>query len=262
MTHPLAASSAADPMSAAPVADWPDPGPADVDSPGLRRPAGAPSRRPPGEAPSSGGVPSSGGPSSPGSVELVRLAQAGDRSAFEQLVRDTARMLFARLYLETGDRDAADDLVQETYLTAWRSIGQLRDVPDASAFRRWLFAVARTARLDAARREGRKKRGGLRSGSRLRLTGASPEHDDLLAGLNDPGPPPDEALGRRELQEQALALLRSLPEEYRLPIAMRYLSGAEHDTICRQLGLTNGSLRGLLSRGMTRLRMLLTASEA
>ena len=46
----------------------------------------------------------------------------------------------------------------------------------------------------------------------------------------------------------------------RLPISMRYLAGAEHATICEQLGLTGGSLRGLLSRGMAKLRQLMTAA--
>jgi RNA polymerase sigma-70 factor (ECF subfamily) len=232
---------------------------------GLRMATGGPPARwadgPPGSHdPGAGDPPDPDDPAAAPEVALVRRAQAGDTAAFETLVRGTARMLYARLYLDTGDRDQADDLLQDTYLTAWRSIGQLRDVPDATAFRRWLFAVARTARLDAARREGRKKRGGSRAGGGLRLTGASAAHDDLLAGLNDPGPPPDERLDRQERQDHALALLRSLPEEYRLPIAMRYLSGAEYDTICQQLGLSNGSLRGLLGRGMAKLRLLLRAS--
>jgi RNA polymerase sigma-70 factor (ECF subfamily) len=188
-------------------------------------------------------------------ADLVLRAQAGDRSAFEQLVRGTARMLYARLYLDTSDRERTEDLVQETYLTAWRSIGQLRDVPDASSFRRWLFAVARTVRIDSARHDLRKKRAGPRP------AGQSEAQDDLIAAIHDPSLSPDESMERREKQDQALALLRSLPEEYRAPIAMRYLAGADYQVICRQLGLSNGSLRGLLNRGMARLRQLLGASE-
>ena len=48
--------------------------------------------------------------------------------------------------------------------------------------------------------------------------------------------------------------LKSLPEEYSLPLTLRYIAGADYETIGRQLGLSNGSLRGLLSRGMARLR--------
>ena len=55
-------------------------------------------------------------------------------------------------------------------------------------------------------------------------------------------------------RQQVLAVLRTLPDEYRLPLTLRYLAGADYETISRQLGLSNGSLRGLLNRGMTRLR--------
>jgi DNA-directed RNA polymerase specialized sigma24 family protein len=51
-----------------------------------------------------------------------------------------------------------------------------------------------------------------------------------------------------------LSLLRSLPEEYRLPLTLRYIGGADYETIGRELGLSNGSLRGLLHRGMEKLR--------
>ena len=56
------------------------------------------------------------------------------------------------------------------------------------------------------------------------------------------------------MREQVLAVLRSLPEEYRLPLTLRYIGGADYDTICTQLGLSNGSLRGLLQRGLKLLR--------
>ena len=63
------------------------------------------------------------------------------------------------------------------------------------------------------------------------------------------------ASGRQEeLRGQVLAILRSLPEEYRLPLTLRYIAGADYDTIQMQLGLTNGSLRGLLHRGLKMLR--------
>ena len=188
-------------------------------------------------------------------ASLVRSAQLGDRTAFETLVRATARMLYARLYLDTGDRQRTEDLVQETYLIAWRSIDQLRELPDASGFRRWLFSIARTVRIDSGRHDQRKKRGSSRT------LGQIDQDADVLAGVSDPGLSPDELSEKKETHDRLLGLLRVLPEEYRAPISMRYLSGADYATVCRQLGLSNGSLRGLLSRGMSRLRQLMTASE-
>src|SRR5580658_9257353 len=58
---------------------------------------------------------------------LVIRARGGDRSSFEELVRRTSRLLFARFYLATGCTSHAEDLIQETFLLAYRSLHQLAD---------------------------------------------------------------------------------------------------------------------------------------
>ena len=84
-------------------------------------------------------------------IALVRKAQVGDRAAFEELVRRTSRLVFARLYLETGDRQRSEDLLQETLLTAFR---RLRWLEDPKSFRSWLLTIAQNLAVDAARRFG------------------------------------------------------------------------------------------------------------
>jgi RNA polymerase sigma-70 factor (ECF subfamily) len=163
----------------------------------------------------------------------------GDREAFEQLVRRTARGLHARLYLETGDAHQAEDLVQETYLTAWRGI---RKLTDAKAFRPWLHSIARTALLDSVRRQSRKKRSGP--------TASNGE----IERVSDPAPTPPQQIESASQREQMLEALRSLPEEYRAVLTLRYLGGADYQSIGKELAISNGSLRGLLSRGMEMLR--------
>lgn len=172
---------------------------------------------------------------------LVRRSQSGDRHAFEELVRRTARLVYSQLYLDVGDVHRAEDLTQETFLLAWRSIHQ---VDDPKGLRPWLLAIGRSAMLDAARREGRKKRRGAEAAPRA----------GLLRIVADPSSGPPEAVEREEERQRVLSLLRSLPAEYREPLMLRYIAGANHDAIGQQLGLTNGSLRGLLHRGMSRLR--------
>src|SRR5438128_4150248 len=89
---------------------------------------------------------------------LVRSAREGDRAAFEELVRRTSRLVFARLYLETGDTHQAEDLLQETLLRAFRS---LRELAEPSGFRSWLLRIAQNAAIDAARSRQRAKRAGV-----------------------------------------------------------------------------------------------------
>jgi RNA polymerase sigma-70 factor (ECF subfamily) len=177
---------------------------------------------------------------------LVTQAQKGDRAAFEELVRRTARLVFARIYMETGDPHRAEDLVQETFLTAFRSIQQ---VADPNGFRAWLFSIAHTVTVDAFRRDGRKKRSGQR---------ADPE---ALQRVESKSREPSEDAEVRDARERALSVLRSLPEDYRMPLMLRYLAGADYETISRQLGLSNGSLRGLLNRGMALLRAEIKKTE-
>lgn len=170
---------------------------------------------------------------------LVAQAQAGNRAAFEELVRRTSGLLFARLYLETGDTHRAEDLLQETLLRAYRAIGGLLD---ARTFRGWLLSIAQAVVIDDARHGQRLKRSGTHAGPLA------------LFGVADESPPPDEQLEREEMRGQVLAMLRSLPEDYRLPLTLRYIGGADYETIRTQLGLTNGSLRGLLHRGLQLMR--------
>ncbi len=171
--------------------------------------------------------------------ELVLQAKNGNQAAFEELVRQTSRLVYARIFMETGNPHRTEDLVQETYLTAFRSIQQ---VSDPKGFRSWLFQIAQTVVIDAYRRDTRKKRSGPRA------------DESVLARVESRGADPSDVAEQEDSQQQVLAILRSLPEEYRMPLMLRYLSGADYETISRQLGLSNGSLRGLLNRGMSMLR--------
>lgn len=171
-------------------------------------------------------------------INLVERARRGDRAAFEELIRRTSRLVFARLYLDCRNAHRAEDLLQETLLLAFRSLTRLAD---PAGFRPWLLAIAHNVLVDAARRDARRKRAG-------------PTADSPVANLRDAGPAPDVIAEREETRQQVLTVLRSLPDDYRLPLTLRYITGADYDTIGEQLGLTNGALRGLLHRGLKMLR--------
>lgn len=170
---------------------------------------------------------------------LVVRARNGDRAAFEELVRRTSRLVFARLYLDTARADRAEDLLQETFLLAYRALPRLAE---PGGFRAWLLSIAQNVLIDDARRAQRLKR-------------AVPAAADVPLWLVPAtGPSPPESALREETRGRVLAVLRSLPEEYRLPLTLRYIAGADYGEIGEQLGLTNGSLRGLLHRGLKLLR--------
>jgi RNA polymerase sigma-70 factor, ECF subfamily len=175
---------------------------------------------------------------------LVIRARAGDRSAFEELVRRTSRLLFARFYLETGSTNHAEDLIQETFLLAFRSLHQLAD---PAGFRGWLLTLARNVRIDEVRKATRIKR-------------LAPVAAGISLGeLPSSEPSPDETALREELRQQVLEVLRTLPEEYRLPITLRYIVGVDCEAIGEHLGTTKSAVRSLLYRGLKVLRNRLPA---
>lgn len=171
---------------------------------------------------------------------LVIRSRGGDRLAFEELIRRTAKLVFARLFLETGSTHEAEDLSQQTFLLAF---GRVHQLLDPRTFRPWLMSIAHSVVIDAARSMSRRKRGSQAAGGAKNLS-----------ALSDHSPPPTELAERNDQCQRVLAILRSMPQEYRDPLTLRYLSGADYETIGRELGLTNGSLRGLLHRGLAMLR--------
>jgi RNA polymerase sigma-70 factor (ECF subfamily) len=182
---------------------------------------------------------------------LVGRSRRGDRAAFEELVRRTARLVYTRAYLETGNTHRAEDLVQDTFLIAWKKIAQ---VSDASGLRAWLLTILHSVVVDAARRQSRRKRN---PGD-----GNPPGMHDAMLRVADPAPDPAASAQAREERERALSVLRSMPSEYQQVLMLRYLAGADYDSIARQLALSNGSLRGLLHRGLAMLREQMKRSDA
>lgn len=130
------------------------------------------------------------------------------------------------------DRSAADDLVQDVFLRAMRRIDELRDL---SAFGGWLAAIARNA-----------------GASHLR----SRERPAMLR--DDVGVGGAHAIEHAEAEE-ALDAIRSLPETYRETLLMRLVEGMTGPEIAARTGMTPGSVRVNLCRGMAMLRERLGA---
>src|SRR4051794_14405778 len=81
--------------------------------------------------------------------ELIQRAATGDRGAFETLYKRYARSVFGLALRRLGDRGRAEDAVQETFASIWRSAGSYK--PERGPGAPWLYAVARNAIVDRAR---------------------------------------------------------------------------------------------------------------
>jgi RNA polymerase sigma-70 factor, ECF subfamily len=158
-------------------------------------------------------------------VRLVRSAQGGDRAAFAELYRRHARAVHGILLSRVAAVDV-EDLVQDVFMQAMERIGSLLD---PSAFAAWLAAIARNRAADHWRRRT--------------------VHVELPDNLAGPGQMRDHAAALA-----ALAAIRSLPEAYRETLMLRLVEGMTGPEIATCTGLTEGSVRVNLHRGMKALR--------
>ena len=164
-------------------------------------------------------------------VAWVEAAKAGDGEAFRSLYRRFAPFVHAVALARAG-RAEAEDLVQEVFLAAHRRLPGLRD---PAAFGPWIHAIARNAAADHHRRRAARP-----------CEGPLPE-EPVAA-------PPGAGAGGGEFRERVLAAVRALPEAYRETLLMRLVEGRTGPEIASATGLTHGSVRVNLHRGMALLR--------
>lgn len=170
---------------------------------------------------------------------LVARARRGDRHAFAAIYRQHGPMVHAVLLARVPPADA-DDLTQEVFISAWRALPSLRD---GDAVGGWLASIARRKAKDWARaRLGRRER--ERRAARAERMPA-------------PAPPPPGSPDAADV----LACIRSLPEAYREPLVMRLVEGLRGPEIAAALGMTHGSVRVNLHKGMKLLRAKLAEIE-
>jgi RNA polymerase sigma-70 factor (ECF subfamily) len=170
---------------------------------------------------------------------LVRAAQAGDRAAFGQLYQRYARMVHGVL-LARVPVSAAEDLVQDVFLQV---LPRMKSLRDTSRFGPWLAAIARNRAMDFHRH----------------TKPAAPFEEQI--GTIETGQPSNSNVG----VEDGMALLnalRELPEAYREPLILRFVEGMTGPEIAERTGLTHGSVRVNLHRGMQMLREKWQGSEA
>ena len=140
----------------------------------------------------------------------------------------------------TGGRGDADDLAQEVFVRAWRS---LRGFRGDSSFRTWLHRIAINAIRTSQTRQGRL--------ARLFVGGG---RDELVREPAQGGEPIDATLARRQIVERALA---ALPEDLRLAVTLRDMQGMEYKEIAAALDAPIGTVESRIFRARQKLRTLL-----
>jgi RNA polymerase sigma-70 factor, ECF subfamily len=153
--------------------------------------------------------------------ELIQRAADGDRSAFEDLYRRYARPVFGLALRRLGDRGRAEDAVQETFASIWRSAASYR--PDRGPGAPWVYAVARNAIVDRAR-------------SRTEIPSEIPDEPAREDG-------PSDRAEQSWVQWRIHAALEELPEREREVLKLAYWSGLSQSEVADFLGIPLGTVK-------------------
>ncbi|HJT87126.1 MAG TPA: sigma-70 family RNA polymerase sigma factor [Bryobacteraceae bacterium] len=176
---------------------------------------------------------------------LVSRCLSGDETAWEELVRQHTRTVYALCYRFTGSSSEAQDLTQEVFLRVFRTLRSFRSAE--GSFGTWLARLTRNLLIDHYRRTRQE-----------RVTDSIEEQLPVLEqeGAGTPARP-DQALAGREASEILQGALQKLSPDLREAVILRDLQELEYREIADVLGVPEGTVKSRINRGRTELGRLL-----
>jgi RNA polymerase sigma-70 factor (ECF subfamily) len=185
------------------------------------------------------GVVSARGSATTSDGELLNRVARGDRRAFELLYRRYARAVYGLAIRRLGDRERAEDAVQETFTSVWRSARTYR--PERGPGAPWLYSIARNAIVD-------------------RLRGRT-EPPTEVPEVAESGSGPQERAENEWLAWRVHRALEELPENERTVIALAYWGGLSQSEIADRLSIPLGTVKTRTRSGLGRLASLLEGED-
>lgn len=186
------------------------------------------------------------------SARAVLAFQAGERDAFRMLYERYFDRVYGYLRAATGDRPLAEDLTQGVFESVFEGLERF-EVRGPSAFRSWMFAIARNMALDALADRQRSRATEPSTMEGLRETGAA----SVVGGRACNGESEDPSAGGmlEWISDREVALLvERLPEAQRQVLVMRFLLGLSMGEIATRLGRSEDAVRQLQARAFRGVR--------
>jgi RNA polymerase sigma-70 factor (ECF subfamily) len=179
--------------------------------------------------------------------DATRSAAELDR-LFEGLLRDSYRQAFALAFRLTGNSSEAEDLVQDTFVRAYRFFHRF---DDSLPFANWLYRIMCNAHIDSVRRRGK-----LRTTS---LEFDTPAGASTLE-IPDSSGSPDRDLLDSTMSERVQRCLVEMNPEFRTAVLLADVEGMAYEDIAQTMGTSVGTVRSRIHRGRKQLRQLLVHS--
>jgi len=177
-------------------------------------------------------------------AHLVELAQNGDTNAFDELVMKYSQKLYGLIYHMTSNKDDTNDLLQDVFAKAYRSVSKFRG---NSMFYTWIYSIATNMTLNFLKKRKRRATSSL---------------DDVDTGIqNDPAfvdvshrSNPRRQININELQKKLNKSMMMLSDDHRAVVTMFDIQGMPHAEIGRILGISEGTVRSRLFYAHQQLR--------
>lgn len=177
---------------------------------------------------------------------LIERAQAGDKSAFRELVERHQRRAFAIAFALVKDEEDAREVVQEAFVRVFRGLGQFQG---GSSFFTWLYRIVTNLSIDVIRRPARRD-------TELDESIEVEESDDApLARIE--GADPLLSVHRTELRSKLESALAELPVYHRGVIVMREVQGMSYEEMAEAMGVSKGTIMSRLFHARRKLQKAL-----
>jgi RNA polymerase sigma-70 factor, ECF subfamily len=173
--------------------------------------------------------------------ELMQLVYRSNADAFEVIYDRHADAAFSLAYRMCAQRALAEDIVQEAFLSLWRS--RVRYDRSRGSVRTWVLGIVHNRAIDALRRRAVRDRG-IVDDEGLQERVAAPERTDV-------------DVARREEAREIRDALDGLPDEQSRVIELAYFGGMTHVQIASMLDTPVGTVKGRMRLGLAKMRMTL-----
>lgn len=170
-------------------------------------------------------------------ADLIRRCLANDQSAYKQLLEKYRRQVLSLVWRMVSDREEAQDLAQEAFIRAFRS---LHTFDATRSFPAWLFRITTNLCVDHYRRK--------KLDTVPLVQPADHEREERARDVESPLIGPDEEFADREGAERLDAMVRALPAPYRIVVLLRHQSDMSYDEIAEALNLPLGTVKARIHR--------------
>ena len=167
---------------------------------------------------------------------LVAQASRGDLAAYDQLVRRYQTRIYSLAYNMTGNKEDAEDMVQDVFVKAFSSLKSFRGT---SSFYTWIYRIAINRTINFLKRRKKKQAVSLND------VDEGVERDPAYVELSARESPVRDA-SISELQEKLNKALLTLSEKHRTVVVLHDIQGLPHDEIARMTGCSEGTVRSRL----------------